>query len=141
MYDDEMVRKIMDRHRLLMKEFREQEFSRKLEMVMNMRSKGYENKILKEEDMVYYQIEGRKAWLGLVKIFAVKGNSIFVFTNGSIRKIPWSNVKLHRKEEEENNNFEDPKKEESEVRVNIPGNVRDNKKDHPLKWVSSPQGR
>jgi len=43
MYDDEMVRAIMERHRLIMKDFREQEFSKKLEIAMKMRSKGYED--------------------------------------------------------------------------------------------------
>ena len=107
MYDDKMVRKIMDRHRLLMKEFREQEFSRKLEIALNTRSKGYEDEILEEEDMVYYQVEGKKAWLGPVKIFTVKGNSIFLFANGSIRKIPRCNIKLHKKKEEDYKKIDD----------------------------------
>ena len=38
LYDDEGVRRIMERHRMLMKEFREQEFSRKLEKVSKTKS-------------------------------------------------------------------------------------------------------
>ena len=78
LYDDEMVRNIMERHRVLMKEFREQEFSKKLEIALNTISRCYEDEILEEEDLVYYQIESKKAWLGPVKIFAVKGNYILV---------------------------------------------------------------
>ena len=66
---------------------------------MNIISKGYEEKKLEDEDMVFYQVEGKKAWLGPVKIFAIKGNSIFIFANGSIRKIPRCNKKLHEKKE------------------------------------------
>ena len=66
---------------------------------MTIRSKGYEDEKLEDEDLVFYQIEGNKACLGPAKIFAVKGNSIFIFANGSIRKIPRCNVKLHERKE------------------------------------------
>ena len=46
LYDDEAVRRIMERHLELMKRFREAEFSRKLERAKNMRLKGYEDMIL-----------------------------------------------------------------------------------------------
>ena len=101
LYDDEMVRSIMERHRVIMKEFREQEFSRKLDIASKTRSRGYEDEIVKEEDLVFYQVEKKKAWLGPVKIFAIKGNSVFLFANGSMRKIPRCNVKLCKRREEE----------------------------------------
>ena len=41
LYDDEQLRKIMERHYEMMKEFREQEFTRKLKRVKNTRSKIY----------------------------------------------------------------------------------------------------
>ena len=91
----------MERHRVIMKEFREQEFSRKLDIASKTRSRGYEDEIVKEEDLVFYQVEKKKAWLGPVKIFAIKGNSVFLFANGSMRKIPRCNVKLCKKREEE----------------------------------------
>ena len=36
--------------------------------------------------MVFHQHEGKRAWLGPVKVFAVNGNSICIFTNGRIWK-------------------------------------------------------
>ena len=36
---------------------------------------------------MYYQHQDKKAWLGPVKVFAVKGRDIFVFANGSVRKL------------------------------------------------------
>ena len=95
-----MVRKIMERHRVLMNDFREQEFSRKLDIALNTISRGYEDEIIKEEDLVFYQIENKKAWLGPVKIFTIKGNSVFMFANGSVRKIPRCNIKLYKRREE-----------------------------------------
>merc|ERR1711984_27074 len=94
LYDDESVRRIMERHHETMKEFRKAEFSKKLGRAKDTRSKGYEDVILKEGDLVFYQNQGRKAWLGPEKVFAVQKNSIFIFSNGSIRKIPRCNVKL-----------------------------------------------
>ena len=42
-YDDEAVRKIMERHYGMMKEFRGLEFSKKLKKASETRSKGYED--------------------------------------------------------------------------------------------------
>merc|ERR1712105_249648 len=101
LYDDEAVRQIMSRHHEIMKDFRESEFSKKLQRAQNARSKGYEDRILKEGDLVFHQHQGRKSWLGLVEVFAVKDNNIFIFTNGSIRKVPRCNVQYLRSREED----------------------------------------
>ncbi len=53
LHDDEKLRKIMERHYEMMKEFREQEFTRKLKRAENTRSKGYEDILIKEGDLVY----------------------------------------------------------------------------------------
>ena len=95
LYDDERVRMINEQHQLLMKEFREQEFSRKLKIALNTRSRGYEDEIIKEGDLVFYQPQGKKNWLGPVKIFSILGNSVFLFANGSMKKVPRCNVKLY----------------------------------------------
>ena len=101
LYDDEQVRKIMERHYEMMKEFREQEFTRKLKRAKNTRSKGYEDILIKEGDLVYYQHQDRKAWMGPVK---AKGKDIFIFANGNVRKVPRCNVQLCKSEEEESKN-------------------------------------
>ena len=129
-YDDELVRKIMERHREVMKQFREQEFLRKLEIALKTRTRGYEDKILREEDLVYYQIEDKKAWLGPERVFAVKGNSVFLFANGNMKKIPRCNVKLcGRKEVEfvdEEEKGEEPKEmKDSEVKDSFGDNIEE----------------
>ena len=43
LYDNDGVRRIMERHRMLMKEFREQEFTKKLEMASKTRFKGFKD--------------------------------------------------------------------------------------------------
>ena len=55
LYDDEQVRKIMERHYGMMKEFRGLEFCKKLKKASVTRSKGYEDIIVKDRDLVYYQ--------------------------------------------------------------------------------------
>ena len=77
----------MERHYRMMKEFRELEFSKKLKRVSETRSRGYEDIQVKEGDLVYYLHQDKKAWLGPVKVFAVKGRDIFIFANGSVRKV------------------------------------------------------
>merc|ERR1711962_1890412 len=100
MADDEMVRNIMERHYLLMKEFRMLEFSGKLRKANKTRSKGYEDVIIETGDMVFYQYEHKMAWLGPEKVFAVNGGDIFIFSNGNLRKVPKFNVQLSEKKEE-----------------------------------------
>ena len=66
LFDDEAVRKIMERHHEMMRKFREVEFSRKLNRAKETRLKGYEDEVIKEGDLVLYQHQDKKAWLGSV---------------------------------------------------------------------------
>ena len=43
LYDDEMIRKILERYHIMMKEFRELEYSTKLRRAIKTRIKGYED--------------------------------------------------------------------------------------------------
>ena len=63
-------------------------------------SKGYEDVIIDTGDLVFYQYEDKKAWLGPEKVFAVNGGDIFIFANGNLRKVPRCNVQLSEKKEE-----------------------------------------
>ena len=49
LYDDEMVRRIIERHYEMMKKLREQEFTKKLKKAKHTRSKGYEDVKIKRE--------------------------------------------------------------------------------------------
>ena len=61
---------------------------------MTTRSKGYENEIIKEGDIVFYQNQDKKAWLGPMEVFSVQKNAVFLFANGSMKKVPRCNVQL-----------------------------------------------
>ena len=50
LYDDEMIRNIMEHHYIMMKEFRELEFSKKLRRASKTRMKGYEDIKISEGD-------------------------------------------------------------------------------------------
>ena len=71
-------------------------------------------------DLVYYQHQDRKAWMGLVKVFAVKGKDVFIFANGNVRKVPRCNVQLCESEEEESKNeeCEESKNKETHLKFN-----------------------
>ena len=93
-YDDEIIRNIMECHYTIMKDFRELEFSKKLGKAGKTRLKGYEDKKISEGDLAYYQNQDKKVWLGPAKVFASYGNDIFIFANGNIRKVLRYNVQL-----------------------------------------------
>ena len=82
LYDDEMIRNIMEHNYTMMKEFRELEFSKKLRRASKTRMKGYEDIQISEGDLVYYKHQDKKAWLGPAKVFASNGNDIFIFQMG-----------------------------------------------------------
>merc|ERR1712030_257805 len=109
LYDDEAIRRIMERHHEVLKEYRRIEFTKKLEKAKDTRSKGYEDTILREGDIVFYQNKGQKAWLGPEKIFAIQNNSIFIIANGSMKNIPRSNIEFIRRDAIDHDN--DPDKE------------------------------
>ena len=98
--DDEMVRNIMERHYLMMKEFRMLEFSKKLRKANKTRMKGYKDVKIDSGDLVFYKYEDKKAWLGPEKVFAVNGADVSIFANGDIRKVLRCNVQLSEKHEE-----------------------------------------
>ena len=52
LYDDEMIRNIMERHYTMMKEFRELEFSKKLRRASKTRMKGYKDIKISEGDLI-----------------------------------------------------------------------------------------
>ena len=51
-------------------------------------------------DLVFYQYEDKKAWLGTKKVFAVNRGDIFIFANGNLRNVPRCDVQLCEKKEE-----------------------------------------
>merc|ERR1712074_189488 len=101
LYDDETVRVIMERHNEVLKDFRQLEFTKKLEKARATRAKGYEDITLQVGDLVLYQGGGKKSWLGPERIFAIKNKDIFLIANGSIKKVPRSNIQLLSRDEPE----------------------------------------
>ena len=59
-----------------------------------MRMKGYEDIKISEGDLVFYQYQDKKAWLGQEKVFVINGGDVFIFVNGNIRKVLRCNVQL-----------------------------------------------
>ena len=114
MFEDEAVRKTMEKHFEIAKEFREIEFGSKIDKAINARMKGFENMVIQKDDMVFYQTNNEKAWLGPAKVMDVDKNWVFIAGNGDIKKVPKCNVKLNMKTNGDSNNVEeDIEKEDS----------------------------
>ena len=96
-FEDEAVREAMENRFEIAKQFREIEFGSKIDKAMKARMKGYEDMVIQKGDMVFYQTNNEKAWLGPVEVTDVDNNYIFVKTNGDRRKVPKCNVKLNVK--------------------------------------------
>ena len=64
--EDEAVREAMENRFEIAKKFREIEFGSKLDKAMKARMKGYEDMVIQKGDMLFYQTNNEKAWLGPV---------------------------------------------------------------------------
>ena len=73
--------------------------------------------MIKKGDLVYYQHQDRKAWMVMVKVLAVTGKDVFIFSNGNVRKVPRCNVQLCKSEEEESKNEECEESKNKETQV------------------------
>ena len=87
----------MENHFEITKKFREIEYGSKIDKAMKARMKGYEDMVIQKGDMVFYQTNNEKAWLGPAEVTDVDNNYVFVKTNGDRRKVPKCNVKLNVK--------------------------------------------
>ena len=92
MYEDEAVRKAIEKHFEISKEFREIEFGSKIDKAISARMKGFENMVIQKDDMVFYQTNNEKAWLGPAKVMDVDKNWVFIAGNGDIKKVPKCHV-------------------------------------------------
>ena len=54
---------------------------------MDTGAKEYEDVRVREGDLVYYQYQDKKEWLGPLKVFVATGNDLSIFANGSMRKV------------------------------------------------------
>ena len=74
---------------------------------------------MKNEYIVYYQNQDKKAWLGPVKVFAVKGIDIFIFANSGIKKVPRCNIQLCEPEDDDNDEEKEEESKEDKKKKNI----------------------
>merc|ERR1712243_323802 len=113
-FEDEAVRDAMENRFEITKKFREIEYGSKIDKAMKARMKGYEDMVIQKGDMVFYQTNNEKAWLGPSEVTDVDNHYVFVKTNGDRRKVPICNVKLNvKKSNDDNSELKKDDKEEN----------------------------
>merc|ERR1711895_363466 len=123
--DAEEVRKIMETIHKVTKEFREAETKVKLKDCQGIRVRNYQHqgKYI-AGDKIWYQYKDGNAWHGPAEVIYQKGNSVFIHSNGDVRKIaackakPYDLKERTEEEKEESNEQEKPPEiieEESEA--------------------------
>ena len=86
-YDNKAIKKIVERHTMMMRKFQETEYSMKVKKALEVQTRKFNNRRYQEGDSVFYQKEDKKSWNGPVKVIAHRGNSVFVMANGNIKKV------------------------------------------------------
>ena len=74
--------------------------------------------VIQKDDMVFYQTNNEKAWLGPAKVMDIDKNWVFIAGNGNIKKVPKCNIKLNMKASNEGEDLERDK--EGQVIANGP---------------------
>ena len=94
MTDCEAVQRTMENLNKTVAEFREADMKKKLKDYQGLRTQAYqhlENYI--EGDKVWYQPMNGNSWLGLAAVLCQRGQSVWLHTNGDIKKVAACKVK------------------------------------------------
>ena len=86
-FDSEVVKKIMERHFALLKEFAVEEYASKIKQVIETPRRNYQNVKYERGDLVYYQKGDGKAWFGPTRVFAHEEGTVFIMQNGDLVKV------------------------------------------------------
>ena len=65
---------------------------------------------------MYYQHQDKKAWLGPVCVFAIKGIDMFILANGIVRKVPRCNMQICERENEDDEGKREEKQKGGSVK-------------------------
>merc|ERR1711872_317332 len=112
--DAEAVRKIMETIHKVTKEFREAETKAKLKDCQGIRVRSYQHQgNYISGDKVWYQYKDGNAWHGPAEVIYQKGNTIFIHSNGDVKKVAACKIKPYdvkeRTEEEKEASNEEEK--------------------------------
>ena len=75
-------------------EFREAEMKTKLKKCQGIRTRSYQHQgTFIEGDKVWYQYKDGSAWHGPASVICQRGNTVFIHSNGEVRKVASCKVK------------------------------------------------
>ena len=99
----ESVKRIMENLQKTIKEFRAADMNIKLKDCQKIRVQKYQHREpYTTGDKVWYQNKNSNAWSGPVEVFCQKGNNVWLWTMGEIRKVAACRVKPYELKEKEN---------------------------------------
>ena len=87
-----------------------------IDKAVSARMKDLENMVIQKGDMLFYQTNNKKAWLGPAKVLNVDKNWVFIARNGDIKKVPKCNIKLNIKINGEDNDVEEDIEKEDDTK-------------------------
>ena len=103
MTDSEAVQRTMELLSKTTQEFREAEMKKKLKECQGVRTQAYQHmRDYVEGDKVWYQPQNRNSWLGPASVLCQRGQSVWLHTNGDIKKVAACKVKPYELIDTEN---------------------------------------
>merc|ERR1712239_74197 len=86
--DSETVQRTMELLAKTTQEFREDDMRKKLNECQGLRTQAYQNiRDYVEGDRVWYQPLNGTFWLGPISVLCQRGQSVWIHTNGDIKKV------------------------------------------------------
>merc|ERR1712112_399306 len=132
--DAEVVSRILGTMQKVMREFREVEMRKKLKECQEIRTRSYQH--LEKYiigDKIWYQHQNGNAWFGPAEVIFQKGNSIFIYNNGDIKKVAMCRAKPYelktKKNEQESPEVENRVQNEVEDEIELEEIQNETRKD------------
>jgi hypothetical protein len=95
-FDSESVKKIMENHHRVTREFRKAEYGAKLDKASKVDNRVFNKGKLEEDNWVFYQDRMKNTWFGPVKVFSHRGENVWVWVNGDLKKVHRCKIQVYK---------------------------------------------
>ena len=87
LFENEAIRRIVERHPRVTEEFRKAEYLNKIKQTEKPRLKQFNHHKYQTGEKVFFQNKSEKGWKGPAEVFTQKGNEVWLWSNGDLKRI------------------------------------------------------
>ena len=99
MSENEAVRRIVERHPKITEQFRKSKYLEKLKQAGCTRVRSFQHSRFSAGDKIFFQRKNNKGWDGPAEVFCQKGNEIWLWANGDLKRVNVCRVQKYPEDE------------------------------------------